>query len=163
MAQSSTIPPDAEAAALDLDHMLCFAIYSANGAFNRAYRPLLDKLGLTYPQYLVLMALGEAEGGLTVGEIGGRVFLESNTLTPLLKRLEAAGHLIRRRDTGDERQVRVSLTEAGRALLHDACGVTGALAGRLAITTAEASALRDSIAALRDALALPAETGNRDG
>jgi DNA-binding MarR family transcriptional regulator len=148
----------AEVAALDLDRMLCFAIYSANGAFNRAYRPLLDKLGLTYPQYLVLMALGEAES-LTVSEIGARVFLESNTLTPLLKRLEAAGHLVRRRDTGDERQVRVSLTDTGRALLQDACGVTASLAGHLAITEPQAMALRDSIAALRDALARPDQAG----
>lgn len=160
MATADAPSTDAPAPSLDLDHMLCFAIYSANGAFNRAYRPLLDKLGLTYPQYLVLMALGEAEGGLTVGEIGGRVFLESNTLTPLLKRLEAAGHLVRRRDTGDERQVRVSLTDTGRALLQDACGVTGALAGRLAITQEQAVALRNSVAALRDALAAP---GSRDG
>lgn len=154
------------AAALDLDRMLCFAIYSANGAFNRAYRPLLDRLGLTYPQYLVLMALGEAES-LTVGEIGTRVFLESNTLTPLLKRLEAAGHLVRRRDAADERQVRVSLTEQGQALLRDACGVTEALAGRLAISEQQAMALRDSIAALRDVLAETSQAGaapqDRDG
>ena len=162
MTKPKEAKPDAPAIALDLDHMLCFAIYSANGAFNRAYRPLLDRLGLTYPQYLVLMALGEADG-LTVGEIGGRVFLESNTLTPLLKRLEAAGHVVRRRDTGDERQVRVSLTDTGRSLLQDACGVTGALAGRLAITEAQAIALRNSIAALRDVLAAPGEAGSRDG
>lgn len=146
------------AAALDLDRMLCFAIYSANGAFNRAYRPLLDRLGLTYPQYLVLMALSEAES-LTVGEIGARVFLESNTLTPLLKRLEAAGHLLRRRDAADERQVRVSLTAQGQSLLQDACGVTETLAGQLAITEQQAMALRDSIAALRDVLAETGHTG----
>jgi DNA-binding MarR family transcriptional regulator len=146
------------AAALDLDRMLCFAIYSANGAFNRAYRPLLDRLGLTYPQYLVLMALSEAES-LTVGEIGARVFLESNTLTPLLKRLEAAGHLIRRRDAADERQVRVSLTAQGQRLLQGACGVTETLAGQLAITEQQAMALRDSIAALRDVLAETGHTG----
>lgn len=158
---TKTDPTQPDAAALDLDRMLCFAVYSANGAFNRAYRPLLDRLGLTYPQYLVLMALGEADS-LTVSEIGGRVFLESNTLTPLLKRLEAAGHLIRRRDTGDERQVRVSLTDKGRALLQDACGVTEALAERLAITAPQAMALRDSIAALRDALAAPGTAGRLD-
>ncbi|MBN9024136.1 MAG: MarR family transcriptional regulator [Rhizobiales bacterium] len=155
-----------DAPVLDLDRMLCFAIYSANGAFNRAYRPMLDQLGLTYPQYLVLMALGDADG-LTVGEIGARVFLESNTLTPLFKRLEAAGHVARRRDAADERQVRVSLTDQGRSLLQDACAVTGSLAGRLAITETQAMALRDSIAALRDILqdagaAAPA-TGDRDG
>ena len=150
------------ASALDLDRMLCFAIYSANGAFNRAYRPLLDRLGLTYPQYLVLMALGEAED-LTVSEIGARVFLESNTLTPLLKRLEAAGHLVRRRDAADERQVRVSLTDQGRRLLQDACGVTQSLAGTLAMSEAQVMALRDSIAALRDILNDPAADASRDG
>lgn len=159
-------PAAAPQEALDLDRMLCFAIYSANGAFNRAYRPLLDRLGLTYPQYLVLMALGESDG-LTVGEIGARVFLESNTLTPLLKRLEAAGHVLRRRDPADERQVRVSLTEAGRSLLQDACAVTQSLAGKLLITEAQAMALRDSIAALRDVLNAPASgvtaMANRDG
>ncbi|WP_018184364.1 MarR family winged helix-turn-helix transcriptional regulator [Kaistia granuli] len=158
--------PASPATTLDLDRMLCFAIYSANGAFNRAYRPLLDRLGLTYPQYLVLMTLGEADG-LTVGEIGARVFLESNTLTPLLKRLEAAGHLVRRRDAADERQVRVSLTTQGRALLQDACAVTQSLAGRLSISEAQAMALRDSIAALRDTLAeagsIETAAGDRDG
>jgi DNA-binding MarR family transcriptional regulator len=150
---------DAPADTLDLDHMLCFAIYSANGAFNRAYRPLLDRLRLTYPQYLVLMALSDSDG-LTVGEIGSRVFLESNTLTPLLKRLETAGHLVRRRDMADERQVRVSLTEKGRALLQDACGITQTLGSRLGMTETQAKALRDSIATLRDALTGPA---GRDG
>lgn len=147
--------PDHPTSALDLDQMLCFAIYSANGAFNRAYRPMLDRLGLTYPQYLVLMALGETDG-LTVGEIGARVFLESNTLTPLLKRLEAAGHVVRRRDAADERQVRVSLTDPGRALLQDACAVTQSLGGKLGVTQAQAMALRDAIAALRDGLNDPA-------
>jgi DNA-binding MarR family transcriptional regulator len=150
---------DAPANTLDLDQMLCFAIYSANGAFNRAYRPLLDRLRLTYPQYLVLMALSDSDG-LTVGEIGSRVFLESNTLTPLLKRLETAGHLIRRRHMADERQVRVSLTEKGRALLQDACGITQTLGSRLGMTETQAKALRDSIATLRDALTGPA---GRDG
>ena len=140
---------------LDLDQLLCFAIYSANGAFNRAYRPMLDKLGLTYPQYLVLLALGEADG-LTVGEIGSRVFLESNTLTPLLKRLEAAGNVVRRRDSADERQVRVSLTDQGRSLLQDACAVTTSMGGKLTLGESEAAALRDSIAALRDILNDPA-------
>ena len=143
------------APSLDLDQLLCFAIYSANGAFNRAYRPMLDKLGLTYPQYLVLLALGEADG-LTVGEIGSRVFLESNTLTPLLKRLEAAGNVVRRRDSADERQVRVSLTDQGRSLLQDACAVTTSMGGKLTLGESEAAALRDSIAALRDILNDPA-------
>ncbi|MCX5493491.1 MarR family transcriptional regulator [Kaistia dalseonensis] len=140
--------------------MLCFAIYSTNGAFNRAYRPILDPLGLTYPQYLVLLALGEADE-MTVGAIGARVFLESNTLTPLLKRLEAAGHIARRRDAADERQVRVSLTPQGRALLHDACAVTEDMAVSLRLSREQAEALRGAIVTLRDTL--NTLSANRDG
>lgn len=101
-----------------LDRQLCFAVYAASHAFARAYRPHLERLGLTYPQYLVMLVLWEQDD-MTVGDIGRRLFLESSTLTPLLKRLEAAGLLHRVRDAEDERQVRVRLTEAGRAL-HDA-------------------------------------------
>lgn len=149
-------------AGTDLDHMLCFAIYSANGAFNRAYRPVLDRLGLTYPQYLALLALGEADD-MTVGQIGARVFLESNTLTPLLKRLEAAGHIVRRRDAADERQVRVSLTPQGRALLQDACAVTMSLAPGIGFSAEQVEALRATIAALRDTLNAMGLPESRDG
>lgn len=132
-----------------LDDLLCFAIYSANGAFNRAYRPLLDGLGLTYPQYLVLVALGEKDDR-TVGEIGEALYLESNTLTPMLKRLEASGHVRRRRDDMDERQVRISLTATGRALHDSACRALATVAD--SIGADGIAALRDGIAALRDAL-----------
>ena len=98
-----------------LDDMLCFAIYSAHNAFNRFYKPMMDELGLTYPQYLAMMALWEGDD-LPVSGLGRRLGLESNTLTPLLKRLEAQGHVQRVRDTEDERQVRIRLTDAGRAL-----------------------------------------------
>lgn len=98
-----------------LGEFLCFAVYSANLAFGRAYRPILDKVGLTYTQYVTLVALSEADDR-TVGELGDRLFLESNTLTPILKKLEALGLLERRRDPADERQVRVKLTPAGRKL-----------------------------------------------
>lgn len=101
------------------DNMLCFSVYAAGLAFNRVYKPLLDKLGLTYPQYLVILALRH-EDGLTVGALGDRLFLESNTLTPLVKRLEAAGFVTRRRDSDDERVVRVSLTDKGRQAGEDA-------------------------------------------
>ena len=101
------------------DNMLCFAVYSAGLAFNRVYKPLLDSIGLTYPQYLVILALRHADG-LTVGALGERLFLESNTLTPLIKRLEAAGFVSRRRDPADERVVRVSLTDKGRRAGEDA-------------------------------------------
>ena len=100
-----------------LSNFLCFAIYSANLAFGRAYKPILDKLGLTYPQYISLVALSE-EDGQTVGALGEKLFLESNTLTPILKKLEAAGYIRRKRDPADERQVRVSLTTAGRRIVE---------------------------------------------
>lgn len=98
-----------------LGEFLCFAVYSANLAFGRAYRPILDKVGLTYTQYVTLVALSEGDGQ-TVGELGDKLFLESNTLTPILKKLEALGLVERRRDPTDERQVRVKLTAAGRKL-----------------------------------------------
>lgn len=100
---------------LKLDNALCFAIYSANHAITRAYKPLLDKHGLTYPQYLVMLVLW-ARDGQTVGSIGDELFLESSTLTPLLKRLETAGYVRRARDPKDERQVCVFLTKKGEEL-----------------------------------------------
>ena len=100
---------------LRLDDQLCFALYSASHLMTRAYRPMLAAIGLTYPQYLAMLVLWEADD-LTVGALGERLFLDSGTLTPLLKRLEALGHVERRRDPADERQVRVRLTESGRAL-----------------------------------------------
>jgi len=98
---------------LKLGNQLCFAVYSAAHAFNAAYKPFLEPLGLTYPQYLVLMVLWE-EDGLMVREIGERLNLDSGTLTPMLKRLEAAGFVTRKRDTKDERQVRIELTQKAR-------------------------------------------------
>lgn len=98
-----------------LGEFLCFAVYSANLAFGRAYRPILDKLGLTYTQYVTLVALDEADDQ-RVGDLGDKLFLESNTLTPILKKLEALGLVQRQRDPADERQVRVNLTPAGRNL-----------------------------------------------
>jgi DNA-binding MarR family transcriptional regulator len=114
-----------------LDNQLCFAVYAAAHAFGRAYRSLLGRHDLTYPQYLVLMVLWE-EDGLTVKEIGERLFLDSGTLTPLLKRLEASGRVRRARDRPDERQVSIFLTEAGEQLRgtlacvpNEAGGMTG--------------------------------------
>lgn len=108
-------PTSAAPAAAKLGDFLCFAVYSANLAFGRAYRPILDKLGLTYTQYVALVALAE-EDGQRVGDLGDKLFLESNTLTPMLKKLEGLGLVERRRDPADERQVRVSLTPAGKRL-----------------------------------------------
>lgn len=102
-----------------LDQFLCFSVYAAGLAFNRVYKPLLDRFGLTYPQYLAIVALS-AKDGQTVSELGEKLFLESNTLTPLIKRLEAAGLLSRTRDKKDERVVRISLTEAGRRIADEA-------------------------------------------
>jgi MarR family transcriptional regulator, organic hydroperoxide resistance regulator len=98
-----------------LADFLCFAIYSANLAVGRAYRPILEELGVTYPQYIVIVALSE-DDHQTVGGLGETLFLESNTLTPILKKLEAMGYVRRQRDAEDERQVFVSLTDAGRRL-----------------------------------------------
>ncbi|MBR1236834.1 MarR family transcriptional regulator [Bradyrhizobium sp. AUGA SZCCT0177] len=98
-----------------LADFLCFAVYSANLAFGRAYKPLLDELGLTYTQYIAIVALWENDNQ-TVSSLGEKLFLESNTLTPILKKLETMGYLRRQRDAADERQVLVSLTEAGRGL-----------------------------------------------
>jgi DNA-binding MarR family transcriptional regulator len=99
-----------------LSHFLCFAVYSANLAFGRVYKPVLDQLGLTYTQYIALVALSD-EDNQTVKAVGEKLFLESNTLTPILKKLEADGYISRQRDPADERQVRVSLTPAGHDLL----------------------------------------------
>ena len=98
-----------------LGDFLCFAIYSANLAFGRAYRPILAKVGLTYTQYVTLVALGE-DDDQTVGDLGDKLFLESNTLTPILKKLESLELVDRRRDSADERQVRVNITAKGRRL-----------------------------------------------
>ncbi len=125
----TTEPADPRSA--KLADFLCFAIYSANLAFGRAYKPILDELGLTYTQYIAIIALWE-EDNQTVGGLGEKLFLESNTLTPILKKLEAMGYLRRQRDPTDERQVLVSLTDAGRDLrekgfdrnLVKACGLT---------------------------------------
>ena len=98
-----------------LSDFLCFAIYSANLAYGRAYKPILEELGLTYTQYIAIVALWEQDGQ-TVSGLGEKLFLESNTLTPILKKLEGMGYLRRQRDPADERQVLVSLTDAGRRL-----------------------------------------------
>ncbi|CAN7439006.1 MarR family winged helix-turn-helix transcriptional regulator [Rhizobium sp. LjRoot258] len=100
-----------------LSNFLCFAVYSANLAFGRAYKPILDKLNLTYTQYIAMVALSEKDDQ-TVGALGEKLFLESNTLTPILKKLESLGYIQRKRDPADERQVRVTLTRAGRDLVE---------------------------------------------
>jgi DNA-binding MarR family transcriptional regulator len=121
-----TAKPDTANALLRLDQQLCFSLYSAQLAMTKVYRKLLTDLGLTYPQYLVMLVLWEADG-VTVSQIGERLFLDSATLTPLLKRLEAAGLVQRQRAIEDERQVVISLTTAGRALKRKAGAVPEAI------------------------------------
>jgi DNA-binding MarR family transcriptional regulator len=131
--------------------MLCFALHSAAHAVHAAYAPLLQPLGLTYPQYLAIAALNAADG-LTVSQLGAELRLDSNTLTPLLKRMEAAGWLTRTRDSRDERQVRLRLTEAGRTLAAQIATVPRAFAEKTGLQQAELADLRDILAALRDKL-----------
>ncbi len=134
--------------------MLCFALYSAGHAMQAAYKPLLDPLGLTYPQYLALAALWDQDGQ-TVGQLGATLLLESNTLTPLLKRLEQGGWITRHRDADDERQVRLRLTEAGRAVQARAAPVPLCFLDSTGLTADQAIALRDDLLALRDRLRPP--------
>ena len=142
-------PTTPEAAAPRLADFLCFAVYSANLAFGRAYRPILDELGLTYPQYIAIVALWEEEDQ-TVSHLGEKLFLESNTLTPILKKLESMGYLTRRRDPKDERQVRVNLTEAGRRLREK--GLTMNLIKQTRLPPEEFAKLQKAVSNLRDSL-----------
>lgn len=134
-----------------LANQLCFAVYSAAHAFNRLYRQHLDAIGLTYPQYLVLMILWEQDG-LMVKELGERLFLDSGTLTPLLKRLEAGGLIDRNRDPTDERQVRVVLTREGAALREKAAAIQHQVFAASGCSSDELAALRGGLLALRDNL-----------
>jgi DNA-binding MarR family transcriptional regulator len=136
---------------LRLDQQLCFPLYAAANAIGRAYRPLLEPLGLTYPQYLVMLVLWES-APLSVGEIGTRLLLDSGTLTPLLKRLESAGLVRRQRDPEDERRVVIDLKAAGRQLEARARAVPEALACRLLITPIDALRLQQDLRALLAAL-----------
>jgi DNA-binding MarR family transcriptional regulator len=134
-----------------LDNQICFAVYSAAHAFNRVYKPLLDRLGLTYPQYLVMLVLWERDG-LPVKAIGEQLFLDSGTLTPLLKRLEAAELIKRTRSTQDERQVLIALTARGQALREKARAVPQAILAASACSVAELVEMKDELVALRDRL-----------
>jgi len=143
-------PPTADQL-LRLDNQICFAIYSTAHAFNRVYKPLLDRLGLTYPQYLVMLVLWERDG-VAVKEIGERLYLDSGTLTPLLKRLEQAGLIKRTRSTDDERQVLIGLTSHGQALRDKARSVPPSILAASRCSVAELSAVKNEIVALRDRL-----------
>jgi DNA-binding MarR family transcriptional regulator len=137
--------------ALRLDQQLCFALYAASRAVIQAYQPLLEPLGLTYPQYLVMLVLWE-EAGVPVKFLGERLQLDSGTLTPLLKRLEAQGLVARRRDTDDERVVRIDLTPAGRALRKKAASVPHDLLCKMDLGLPELARLRAQLAGLTQQL-----------
>jgi len=144
--------PPAAADLLRLDHQLCFALYSSSLLMTKLYKPVLGALGLTYPQYLALLVLWEADA-ISVRELGEKLYLDSGTLTPLLKRMEAAGWLTRERATDDERRVVVALTAAGRALRRKAAHIpetvacaSGCKLDTLTALTAQLQALRNNVA-----------------
>ena len=136
---------------LDLDRQVCFPLYAASNLLNRLYRPILAELGLTYPQYLVMLVLWK-KAPRSVGSLGDVLYLDSGTLTPLLKRMETAGLISRTRDAEDERRVLVDLTDKGRDLRSEAEKVPGALADGLGIDEASVTRLRDQVRGLVEAL-----------
>ena len=138
-------------AALRLDNQVCFALYSASLAMTKLYKPLLEAIGLTYPQYLVMLVLWEQDG-ITVSELGERLYLDSGTLTPLLKRLESGGNIQRLRDAADERRVRIRLTSQGRALRDKAEAIPPCVLQSSQCTVPELMALTGELKQLRDRL-----------
>ena len=138
--------------ALLLDNQLCFALHSASLAMTKVYKPHLDALGVTYPQYLVLLVLWERDG-MSVSNIGERLFLDSGTLTPLLKRLEAQGLLSRTRDAQDERRVVIRLSAKGQALKQAASGIPGCILDASGCAVEQIKQLADQVKQLRDRLA----------
>ena len=139
-------------AMFELDNQLCFALYSASLAMTKVYKPLLDALGLTYPQYLAMLVLWERDG-LMVSELGERLYLDSGTLTPLLKRLEASGFITRIRAVEDERRVHITLTAAGRKLKTSAAKIPDCILNASQCSLPELVALTQQIQALRQRLA----------
>ncbi|MHC2108876.1 MULTISPECIES: MarR family transcriptional regulator [unclassified Methylobacterium] len=136
-----------------LDNQLCYALYAAAHRMTKSYRPLLERLGLTYPQYLVLLVLWEQDG-VTVSEIGRRLRLDSGTLTPVLKRLESAGFLARTRRQSDEREVEIALTPRGAALRSEAVTVRESVMCQLDLSEPEIRALRRDLGALIERLSV---------
>ena len=136
---------------LQLDNQLCFALYSTSLAMTRLYKPLLDELGLTYPQYLAMLVLWEKDG-LMVSELGERLYLDSGTLTPLLKRLEISGLVARLRDVADERRVHITLTPAGRKLKTQAAKIPGCILEASQCSIPELITLTQQVQALRQRL-----------
>ena len=137
---------------LQLDNQLCFALYSTSLAMTKLYKPLLAELGLTYPQYLAMLVLWECDG-LMVSELGERLYLDSGTLTPLLKRLEASGYISRLRNVNDERRVHITLTSTGRKLKARAAKIPGCILSASQCALPELLALTNQLQALRHRLA----------
>ncbi|MCX5066348.1 MarR family winged helix-turn-helix transcriptional regulator [Micromonospora sp. NPDC049275] len=138
---------------LVLRRQVCFALYAASRALTDVYRPILDEFGLTYPQYLVLLVLWERpDDAPTVSELGAELRLDSGTLSPLLKRLEGAGLVVRRRSARDERRVEVGLTERGRALREQVCDVPLRIAQATGLGISELVALRDTLTRVTDTI-----------
>ena len=143
--------PTKQNAMLQLDNQLCFALYSASLAMTKVYKPLLDELGLTYPQYLAMLVLWERDG-LMVSELGDKLFLDSGTLTPLLKRLETSGYISRIRALEDERRVYVTLTSSGRKLKTRAAKIPGCILSASQCSVPELMSLTSQVQALRKKL-----------
>lgn len=148
MKNAASVKPEAS---LLLDDQLCFAVYSTSLAMNKLYRGLLKGLGLTYPQYLVMLVLWEKDQQI-VSEIGERMFLDSATLTPLLKRLESMGLVNRARTAKDDRRVVISLTSKGREMRQRAASIPGTVEGASGCSSAELSALKKHLGRLRSTL-----------
>ena len=145
---SNQKPQPAGNPALLLDNQLCFALYSTSLAMTKIYKPLLAPLGLTYPQYLAMLVLWEQDG-VMVSELGERLYLDSGTLTPLLKRLEATGLIARLRDVADERRVRVTLTSAGRKLKARAAAIPACVVSAAGSSLSDLASLTRQVQALR--------------
>ena len=148
---------DTPAPSVALDDQLCFALYAASRAVTARYRPMLDEIGLTYPQYLVMMLLWESDHQ-TVGQLGSRLALDSGTLSPLLKRLTAAGLVTRHRRVDDERSVSIALTEAGRALQAQALEISEEMIGALGLTIAEFDDLKTELRMLTERVSADGNT-----
>jgi MarR family transcriptional regulator, organic hydroperoxide resistance regulator len=145
----TNVPSDTATSLTDVSGMLCFSLYSAGHAFTQLYRPLLDKLALTYPQYLVMVTLWHRDGQ-TVKELGKTLFLDSSTLTPLLKRLEAAGLVTRTRNRSDEREVLIHLTEKGGALRSHAADIMRCIEEAVGLDAETVRAIKESVDTIRD-------------
>ena len=148
MAYPNSAAPDTM---MQLDNQLCFALYSTSLAMTKVYKPLLNELGLTYPQYLAMLVLWERDG-LMVSQLSERLYLDSGTLTPLLKRLEASGHISRIRDVEDERRVYITLTSSGRKLKTRAAKIPGCILSASQCSIPELMALTSQVQALRERL-----------